>query len=143
MNDLLYYKDELIFPYHPCVIFIYEGDNDIATGIENKQIVKSTKKLLKAINKKYKAVPVILVAAKPSPSRWKFKDEYLVVNSQFEKMAAKKEMLFYADVWNVMLDAEGNPEASFYISDDLHMTEKGYQVWGEVLNPILKVALKE
>jgi len=37
MADLLYYTDKLIIPYRPRMIFIYEGDNDLAAKKETRR----------------------------------------------------------------------------------------------------------
>ena len=34
MNDVLYYAERVAIPYRPRAILVYEGDNDIACGIE-------------------------------------------------------------------------------------------------------------
>ena len=32
MSDLLFYLDDIVIKYQPDQIFIYEGDNDVASG---------------------------------------------------------------------------------------------------------------
>ena len=137
MSDLLHFSDVLIDPFDPKFIFIYEGDNDIALGKTKKEIVKNTKKLLRKIKKKHPDTFIVLLAAKPSPLRWGFKTEYETLNRYFEKTAIRKKNIFYADVWTPMLDNKGEVMKELFIKDDLHMNEKGYIIWGKVLNDLI------
>lgn len=137
MSDLLYYSNELIHSYESEIIFLYEGDNDIAARKGKKEILKSTKKLLKEIKKKHPESSIVLIAAKPSPSRWQFKEEYEELNSSFAKLA-KKKRVYYADVWTPMLDNKGTVLKDIFIEDQLHMNKAGYDIWGKVINDLLK-----
>ena len=138
MSDLLFYSEDLVHVFNPEMIFIYEGDNDIAAGKNKKEIAKSTKRLLKEIKKKHPGTTVVLIAAKPSPLRWDFKKEYEDLNAYFEKLASRKKNIYYADVWDPMLDDKGMVIKELFIEDDLHMNEDGYIIWGKVLNDLLK-----
>ena len=81
---------------------------------------------IKAHNSK---IEIFLISAKPSPSRWEFKNEYEDLNILFKKYSETKEGVFYIDIWKAMLDEKGNPKSNIFISDSLHMNRKGYLIW--------------
>ena len=36
-----------------------------------------------------------------------------------------------------MLNRKGYPDNAFFVSDSLHLSEKGYDLWSKILKPIL------
>ena len=139
MKDLLYYTDKLIIPYHPKMIFIYEGDNDLAGKMKPEEILASADSILLLIRSKIsKKVPVLFIATKPSVARWSMKDEYLAYNQKLKDWTATKKNVKYIDVWTPMLDANGEVQKDIFISDGLHMNKKGYDIWGRVIKPYIR-----
>ncbi len=138
MNDLLHYTTPLIISYNPARIFIYEGDNDIAAGKSPHEILETADNVLRLIREKLpNNVNVIFISAKPSISRWHLKKQYEEFNQKLKNWAATKEGVHYADVWTPMLDANGNVLTDIFLDDNLHMNEKGYDIWTSVLKKFL------
>ena len=133
--DLLYRADRVITPYKPAKIFIYEGDNDIAAGIDIKVLIKQAKELRKKIADVFPNVPVVFISVKPSVARWKLKDKYIAFNQALEKYAKKEKRTAFADVWTPMIDENGEVFKDIFLSDNLHMKPNGYQIWQKVLEP--------
>jgi lysophospholipase L1-like esterase len=138
MSDLLYYTDELIFKYSPSKIFIYEGDNDIASGKTPEQILADAKTILGQVREKLpKKVKVYFISAKPSVSRWNLKDKYVDFNKQLEDWTKTEANVDYIDVWTPMLQPSGEVMDDIFREDNLHMTSKGYDIWEIVIGPYL------
>ncbi|WP_339794596.1 SGNH/GDSL hydrolase family protein [uncultured Imperialibacter sp.] len=138
MSDLLYYTDELLFKYSPSKIFIYEGDNDIASGKTPDQILADAKTIVAQIREKLpKNVKVYFISAKPSVSRWKLKDNYVDFNTQLEAWTKTEAGVKYVDVWTPMLQPNGEVMNDIFREDNLHMTSKGYDIWEKVLKKYL------
>ncbi|MEK6479516.1 GDSL-type esterase/lipase family protein [Catalinimonas sp. 4WD22] len=133
--DLLYYSDRVIYPYQPSKIFIYEGDNDLAKGEKPMTVLKRAKKLRKKIRKNLGETPVVFISPKPSVARWELKEQYEELNALLKDYAAEQENTEFADVWNPALDENGKVFTDIFVEDNLHMNEKGYQIWHEVLAP--------
>jgi lysophospholipase L1-like esterase len=138
MSDLLYYTDELIFKYSPSKIFIYEGDNDIASGKTPEQILTDAKTILAQIREKLpKKVKVYFISAKPSVSRWNLKDKYVDFNKQLEAWTKTEANVDYIDVWTPMLQPNGEVMNDIFREDNLHMVSKGYDIWEKVIGRYL------
>jgi lysophospholipase L1-like esterase len=139
MTDLLYFFDKLILPYRPSMIFIYEGDNDLASKKTTEQILATADSLLTLIRTQVsKKVPVVFISAKPSLSRWTMKDQYVAFNSSLKAWTESKKNVRFVDVWTPMLDANGEPRKDIFIEDGLHMNKTGYDIWAAVIRPYLK-----
>ncbi len=139
MTDLVGYVDQLIVPYSPKQIFIYEGDNDIAAGKNSTDILFDADRLLVAIRKQLpRKVQVFFISAKPSILRWQLRDKYADFNGKLEAWTKKKKKVTYIDVWTPMLDDDGKVIADLFIEDGLHMNKKGYEIWAKVIGPFVK-----
>ncbi len=129
MSDLLFYLDDIVIKYKPDQIFIYEGDNDIASGKKPSEILKDTRKVVHQLNKALPSVPIVLISPKPSLARWELKEDYEKLNQGFDKYASKRDQIDFINVWPLMLNKEGQPIKELFIEDGLHMNRSGYEIW--------------
>jgi len=136
-SDMLHYYDQLILRFKPDILFIYEGDNDIASGKDPGIIAKEAKMLIKRIRKDLPQTRIILISPKPSVARWNLKPEYEALNRELKKLAARKKSVEFADVWSAMLDENGVVFKDIFLQDNLHLNKKGYDIWGKVIGQFL------
>lgn len=137
-SDLLYYYNQLILKPKPEILFIYEGDNDIAGNKNPVKIKRQAKKLYKKIRQDLPATEIIFISPKPSIARENLKKEYEKLNKRLKKYCARKENLEFADVWFPMLGENGNVFQDLFIEDGLHMNKKGYDLWAKVISQHLE-----
>lgn len=135
-TDLLYHLEPLVLRFKPKKVFIYEGDNDIWSKKKSKEIIKTTAKIIQEIHKKNANTNIILVAAKPSLSRWKLRKKYQMLNRKFQKLSENNPLLSFVDVWSPMLEGR-KPKTDIFIEDGLHMNQKGYDIWYETLKDLV------
>ncbi len=133
MSDLLYFLDQTVLRFLPTEIYIYEGDNDVSAEKSPAAIMVTTKELVNKLFALNPKIKIHFIAAKPSPSRWKFKSQYEAFNSLLKTYAEGHTQLFYIDVWNPMLDSKGRPISDIFITDSLHMNRKGYLIWKDII----------
>jgi len=53
------------------------------------------------------------------------------------RLSTKNAFLAFADVWSVMLEGK-KLNKDLFIEDGLHLNEKGYEIWKQVLDPFVK-----
>ena len=136
-SDLQHYLKDLVLDYNPLKVFIYEGDNDLAEGKSANRALRDLQKVVAGIRSRYPGMPIVLIAAKPSLSRWKLRARYQRFNRKLSSWAASDPLLNFADVWGPMLLADGSLNEALFIEDGLHMNSAGYQIWQQVLAPFL------
>ena len=138
LPDVIYYADDVIFPYHPKEIVIYCGENDAASSdtITSRTIFTRFEKLFTLIRKKLPKVPVVFVAMKPSPSRMQHQPKIIQANLLIKNYLAKQPKTAFVDVYRLMM-VDGKPDESLFIGDRLHMNEKGYAIWQKAIQPYL------
>jgi lysophospholipase L1-like esterase len=81
---------------------------------------------------------VAFVSMKPSPSRVAFRQTVIAGNQKIREFLAKQTNTAYIDVYPKMLNRDGFPIGALFLSDSLHMTQKGYDVWQAAILPYLK-----
>jgi lysophospholipase L1-like esterase len=138
ISDVIYYYDKVIQGYDPALIVFYAGDNDAASGKAAEQILEDYKYLLSRIRKDYPEVPFIYLPIKPTSSRWKYWDEMKKTNRLIREFNKQKENLYYVDTATALLTPKGLPNDELFLKDKLHMNEKGYNLWNEILRVHLK-----
>jgi lysophospholipase L1-like esterase len=133
--DVIRFQNEVIFKYQARKIVIYCGENDIASSenITPNDVFKRFKTLYENIRKHEPKVPIVYISIKPSISRWKIKEKEIETNKLIEAFINKNQNIVFVNIWDKMLDENGNPKSDIFSSDLLHMNEKGYQIWIEAL----------
>ena len=138
ISDVLYYYQQIIAPYDPSVIVFYCGDNDIADGKTVEQVFEDYLELVKRILDDKPLVKFIYLPIKPCPSRFSHWTEMNRLNAMIKDFNDKNPRLFYVDVATVLLNTKAEPDSAFFMSDLLHLNEKGYESWNKILVPQLR-----
>jgi lysophospholipase L1-like esterase len=137
--DAIYYADEIVFPYEPKQVVIYEGDNDLASSdkITADSVLNRFKHLFNLIRNKLPNTSIAFVSIKPSPSRENLMREMQEANSIIKKFLSQQKYAAFIDVYHAMLNKDGTPDKSLFIQDELHMNAKGYAIWKKIIEPYL------
>ena len=64
-------------------------------------------------------------------------DSITAYNVLVLKFIQSQHNIIYANIYPAMLDADGKPNRDLFYEDMLHMNEKGYAVWTQVVKPYL------
>lgn len=136
-SDLLHFYNELILRPEPDILFIYEGDNDIANNKEPSAVFREAKELAKMIRKDLPETQIIFISAKPSIRRESFEQQYKQLNRKIKRYACCRKNIAFADVWSAMMADDGKVMRDLFLNDNLHMNKKGYDIWGEVIREFL------
>ncbi len=131
-KDLANFLNELILDYSPTKVFIYEGDNDIFAKKKPAEIIGTFSNILDTLQKEQPEMEIVLISAKPSISRWKFRSKYKRFNKKLKSLASERQNTTYVDVWSIMLNKR-KLKKDLFIEDGLHMNSKGYDLWFSAL----------
>jgi lysophospholipase L1-like esterase len=138
-TDVIKYEKDIIFPYQPKQVVIYCGDNDLAASdtVTAQIVFQRFKTLFQDIRMQLPNAGIVFVSIKPSPSRQRLMPEMKKANELIKQFLLTKKNTAFADVYNKMLTQDGMPIKDIFISDSLHMNEKGYAIWKKVIEPYL------
>jgi len=137
--DAIRYLNEIVFPYNPRQILIYEGDNDLASSdkITPDSVLNRFEKLFFLIRQKLPNTNISFVSIKPSLSRQKLMPEMEKANSLISNFLKNRKNASFIDVYHAMLNKDGTPKKDIFIEDGLHMNAKGYAIWQKIIEPYL------
>jgi lysophospholipase L1-like esterase len=129
--------ERIIFPYEPRTIVFYAGDNDLAEGRTPEQVAADYQTFVQTIRAKLPQTRIAFISIKPSPLRWHLHDKIVSANRQIAAM--KGDGLVFVDSYSAMLGADGQPRTEMFAADRLHMNERGYRVWTELVKAQLNL----
>jgi lysophospholipase L1-like esterase len=136
--DVSYFADRIVFKYKPRLIVIYSGDNDIASGKSPETVFANFQHFITSVRRHLGDTPILYLSIKPSNARWKFWPKMQDVNARVKEIATTDNQLTYVDTAPSLLGPDGKPRAELFRDDGLHLNEKGYDAWNDVLAPHLK-----
>lgn len=140
LPELIQYANETIVKYQPRQIYIYCGENDLASSdIVTPDTVLNRFKTLYAIIRKElgKKVEIVFVSIKPSVSRWNLEKNIMATNALIRSFLTTQHHALFLDIHHAMLLPDGNVMKDIFISDNLHMNAKGYRIWQRIFAPTL------
>jgi len=138
ISDVNYYIDQTVLKYSPEIIVFYAGDNDIAGMKTPEQVFDDYKQFIKTVHEKFPQTQIIYVPIKPSIARWELWPEMNKTNLMIKEFTDNNSLLYYIDVATPMLGDDGKPKEALFLDDGLHLNNKGYELWTEILRPLLK-----
>ena len=139
LTDVIFYADDIIFPYHPKQIVIYCGENDLAASdsISAKIVLQRFIKLFSIIRNKLPHTSIAFVSIKPSPARQSIQPKVVQANTLIKNFLNSKKRAVFIDVYHAMLNTDGTMKKELFLEDDLHMNAKGYAIWQRIIQPSL------
>ena len=69
MNDVLHHMETLVLKHKPRAILLYEGDNDVAQGVEPDVIIGTFETFIYRVHERLPRTRIYIISVKPSISR--------------------------------------------------------------------------
>jgi len=137
LSDLIHFADRLILPYHPRMIVLHAGGNDVHVGKSAEQVLADFKTLVAKVRRVYPTVPIAFTSITPSPGRWSEADVRFKANALVKAYVATQPTLRYIDLWDAFLGEDGKPREDLYGPDQIHPNRDGYLVRVRVMRPVI------
>lgn len=135
ISDVIAFADRIVFPYAPKTIVFYSGDNDLQSGKSVERVIADYRKFFDLVHEHLPDTRIVCISIKPCRSRWKNKDKVIAVNKAVAAM--QNDKLTFVDIYPAMLGADGLPMKDLFLSDELHPSQKCYEMWAGILRPVL------
>ena len=139
LADQIHYASDIIFPYSPCQVVIYCGENDLASSdtVTEDMVLDRFTYLFNLIRARLPDARISYICMKPSPSRWHLAEKMTEANFNIRLFLEFQENADFVNVWDKMLDQDNLPDSSLFLEDMLHMNAKGYAIWQKAIQPVL------
>ncbi len=129
-----YYFDRLIKPNNIKSFVFYAGDNDVGQGKSATQVFDSFLIFYNKFRESFPYTKFTFVSIKPSIERAKFINRIQKANKLIKEFLEKEPNTFYLNVHDQMLNGDKLAKPELYTEDELHMSEKGYELWKEIFH---------
>lgn len=126
-----------VYDYNPSKVFLLIGINDLRNGKDVSEIVSNTKEIIELIKENRPYSEIYLESIYPinktdddkisdSVRDIEFDNEKIIEVNDLLKDLAKDEKITYVDLYNKLIDDDGNLNIS-YTKDGLHISSEGYE----------------
>lgn len=132
-SDVVHFAPRIVLKYKPRIIVFYAGDNDIADGKTPEQVAGDFEQFVKLVREELPNTEIIFLPIKPSLARWKLWPKMQETNSLVKQFVEANVGMQYVDIAAPMLGSDSQPRPDIFLSDGLHMNERGYQIWNSIL----------
>lgn len=110
-------------------IIIYAGDNDLGDGRHPEEACISYRQLISQIRSRFGDIPCYYISIKPSIQRWDIVDKIKETNRLISEEVGNDAFQHYIDIFPLMLNEQGKPDALLFEPDGLHLSSLGYAIW--------------
>lgn len=137
--DVIRYAYDIIMPYQPKQVFIYCGENDLASqdNISTEEVLIRVKTLFGIIRTNFPDATIDYVSIKPSPVRASIQGKVKEANKGIKAFFQQQQNAKFIDIYDAMLDPKGQMREELYLGDRLHMKPEGYAIWKKIMQPYL------
>ncbi len=137
------FVDNLVIPFKPRAVILYEGSNDINAGTKPEEVLANFRKLYGKLHAALPQTRLYVLGVVPSPGkRFEKIADLKQTNELLAKECATQPWMKFIDVTSPLLGADGKPRAELFIPGDIHMLPAGYVVWKSVIAPVVVPAEK-
>jgi lysophospholipase L1-like esterase len=140
LSDLLQYTDRLVLPYHPRLVVLHVGGNDVHNGKTPERVLSDFKAFVAKVHAVLPDVPIAFTSITPSPGRWDEAEVRKSANALVKEYVATQKDLRYIDLWDAMLTSEGKPREDIWVADRVHPNHEGYLIRVRAMREVLGTA---
>ncbi len=139
ISDLNHYLEKALLQYEPTTVVFFCGGNDLWSGKSPAQVMEDFNEFTTRLFTRVPKAELIVLAWRPSIARFSIIDQERSFNAMLEAAAQQEGRMVYLEgSYSRYLNGRGYPREELFLSDGLHMNAAGYEIWGEILRPLLK-----
>jgi lysophospholipase L1-like esterase len=138
LADSVFYADRIVIPYHPRLVVLYAGENDLWNGKTPGTVAADFKTFRTKLHAALPETKLLFLAIKESPAYAKVREQVFAANKFIAADCATDARCTFVDVATPLLDEKGRTRPELFRDDQLHLAPAGYAIWTKVLAPYLK-----
>lgn len=138
MADSVFYADRIVIPYHPRLVVVYAGENDLNAGKSPATVLADFRAFRARVHAALPGTKILFLAIKESPSRAGVRAQVREGNRLIAADCATDPRCRFVDVATPLLDAKGGYRPELFREDQLHLKPAGYAIWTRILAPLLQ-----
>lgn len=135
LSDLAVYANRIFNP-HPYSAIVLFVANDITGSDQDKsphEVAILFRNVLRTIRRSHPETPVFWIEITPTALRWKVWNEIQKANLMIKEICENQKNTYYIKTDFGFLLTNGKPDDELFRDDKLHLNEKGYAVWTQII----------
>jgi len=139
LADSVFYEDRLVLAYHPRLVVLFAGTNDLWAGKSPEAVAANFTAFRARLHAALPQAKLIYIAITLAPTRARIHEQMRTANRLIAADCATDPRCTFLDINPSMLGpAGGTPRPELFRADQLHLLPAGYSIWTRVLAPYLK-----
>lgn len=139
-RDMIFFTERILADHDLQMVVCFVA-NDISGSPKDarpKEVLRLFKYFVKQVREKHPNIPIMQIAITPTQSRWNKWPEINRVNELLKGYCAKSPNLYFIDTVPEFLDEKGQPKTEWFVGDQLHLNQKGYEVWSKIIRAAIE-----
>jgi len=137
--DCIAEADRILYPLKPLKVYFYVGDNDIGNGASTLEVFQNFQTLFNNTLVALPSCEITYVSIKPSPSRDHLRSIIESANMLIQEFIETKENCSFLNIYDDMILPNGKVNPDLFVEDNLHLNEKGYELWTKLFRESLSI----
>ena len=139
LSDSVFYEDRIVIPYHPRLVVLFAGTNDLWAGVSPEAVAADLKAFRVKLHATLPKTKLIYLSITLAPSRARIHEQMRMANRLVAADCGTDPRCQFIDINPPMLGPNGGtPRPELFREDQLHLLPAGYAIWTKVLAPYLK-----
>ena len=137
-EDLNGYVNDIVLPYHPSAIVVWEGTNDIKSGESPAEVLGDYQSFINLVHAAQPDVDIFFLGIMPTPGRFACcETNNTTLNSSIQMLASGNSKLHYVDLPSAfnLLNPPSDGAFTSVFDDSIHLNRDGYDIWTSVIRP--------
>ena len=134
-TDMGVFADRIVTPhqYRGLVMFVGNGVTGTPEDHTPDQIEELARYIVDVSQKHQTDAPVFLIEITPCEKRFDAWPKIRQVNARLREIALSTPNTYFIPTASHYLKTDGTPRAELFVSDRLHLSERGYELWSSLI----------
>jgi hypothetical protein len=135
LSDFAVFAERIIYPHSLSAIVLFIA-NDIAGNDADKppkEVLRLFRYVIGSIRKEFPHTPVFWIEVTPTEARWEVWPEIQRANNLIRNYCQRYPDTYFIETGHRFLDEQGMPISELFLPDRLHLNERGYSLWTEII----------
>ncbi len=135
--DSVQFAGRIVIPYAPRTVVLYAGGNDLNAGKAPESVFVDFLAFVARIRADLPETEIAVISVAGNPKRWAQVEKVRTLNALVADYCGKHPRMKFIDVFPAMMGSDGLPLPDIFLKDKLHMNEKGYRIWTQIVGAAL------
>ena len=126
LSDCVFYFDRLVVPFHPKLVVLHAGGNDLSAGRSPAQIAADLQAFAAKMHAALPGVRLVFIGLIPAPIRVGLTEQYHETTRLIHALARQDRLITFLDPARALLSHKGEIRPELYVEDHLHLNANGY-----------------